>query len=140
MVNAGRIQTDTPKELAMANPDHTPAGDHPVQAPVHLLDLEVSADELLAKLPGSRRQTQSLAREGGVSVVMMAMEPGDAVQEHSTKGAVNVQLIRGHALLAAGNDSFELRPGKLVLIQPEVRHDLRAQEQSVVVLTISGGN
>lgn len=124
----------------MANPDHTPTGNYPLQAPVHLLDLEVSADELLAKLPGNRRQTQNLAREGGVSVVMMAMEAGDAIQEHSTKGAVSVHLIRGHAVLAAGNDSFELRPGQLVLIQPEVRHDLRAEEQSVVVLTISGGN
>jgi quercetin dioxygenase-like cupin family protein len=69
----------------------------------------------------------------------MAMEAGDAIAEHSAKGAVTVHLLRGHAVLTAGDESFELRPGRLVLLQPEVRHDIRAEVQSVVMLTVSGG-
>lgn len=122
----------------MPNTTHTPSGSYPARAPVHLLDLEAAADRLTAKLPGHRRQTENLAREGDTSVVMMAMEGGDAIQEHSAPGVVSVQLLRGHAVLAVGTESFELRAGNLVLLQPGVRHDVRAEEQSVVVLTISG--
>jgi quercetin dioxygenase-like cupin family protein len=69
----------------------------------------------------------------------MAMEAGDAIEEHSAKGPVSVHLLRGHASLQANDHDHELRPGQLLLIQPEVRHDLRALEQSVVLLTVSGG-
>lgn len=123
----------------MATPQHVPAGNYPAHAPVHPIDLEDAADRLMAKLPGHRRQSQNLAREAGVSVVMMAMEAGDAVSDHAAKGAVSVHLLRGHAVLAADSQSYELRPGQLVLLQPEVRHNLRAEERSVVVLTVSGG-
>jgi quercetin dioxygenase-like cupin family protein len=123
----------------MATPEHVPAGNYPAPAPVHQIDLEEAADRLLAKLAGHRRQSENLAREAGVSVVMMAMEAGNAIKEHSAKGAVSVQLLRGHAVLTAQSKSYELRPGQLVLFQPEVRHDLHAEEQSIVVLTVSGG-
>lgn len=131
----------TPKRKGsdVATPEHIPAGNYPAHAAAHALDLEEAADRLLAKLPGHRRQTENLAKEAGVSVVLMAMEAGDAIAEHSAKGAVTVHLLRGHAVLTAGDQSFELRPGKLVLLQPEVRHDIRAEVQSVVMLTVSGG-
>ena len=121
----------------MANPE--PTGTFPAHEPVHFLDLETTADRLIGELPGHRRRTETLARERGVSVVLMAMEAGDAIEEHSAKGPVSVHLLRGHASLQANEHDHELRPGQLLLIQPEVRHDLRALEQSVVLLTVSGG-
>jgi len=117
----------------------TPKGDHPVQAQIHLLDLEEAADSLLQKLRGTNRQSQNLAREAGVSVVMMAMEAADVVAEHSAAGPVTVQLIRGRARLTTAIDAVELHPGQMVLIQPGVRHDLSAIQRSVVVLTIASG-
>jgi hypothetical protein len=61
----------------MPRTTHKPAGKYPEHAELHHLDLEAAADELLGRLPGSRRQSESLAREAGVSLVMMAMEAGD---------------------------------------------------------------
>jgi quercetin dioxygenase-like cupin family protein len=121
----------------VTTPSHVPTGNYPAHAPVHLLDLEAEADRLLAKLPGHRRQSETLAREAGVSVVMMAMEAGDIVSEHHAKSPVSIQLLRGHARLSVGSQESELRPGQLAFIQPELPHGLHAEEQSVVVITIS---
>ncbi len=123
----------------MSLPSHLPKGDYPAAAAVHLLDLEETADRLLAKLPGHGRHTETLAREGGTSLVMMAMEAGDAVKEHSAPGTVGVQCLRGHVALTARGQALELRPGQMAFLQPGVPHDLSALEQSVVVLTVSGG-
>ena len=122
----------------MSSPSHVPQGNYPPHRPAHLLDLEQTADRLVAKLPGSRRQTETLARQGTSSVVLMALEAGDAIQEHSAGGPVSVHLLRGHAVLTAGSETFDLRPGLLVFMEPNLRHALRAEEQSVVLLTLSG--
>ena len=123
----------------MTTPSHIPTGTYPAHAEVHLLDLEQAADELIARLPGNRRQTETLAREGGVSVVLMAMEAGDELDEHSVASSVTIHLLRGHATFKANGENRSLRPGQVMLLQPAVRHALRAEAQSVVLLTITGG-
>lgn len=124
----------------MPDTTHVPAGDYPNQAPVHHLDLELEARKLLGTLPGHRRQTRNLAREAGVSVLMMAMETGDILQDHVANGVVAVQLLSGRALLAAGTQHVDLRKGHLAVFQPGVRHDVTAKEQSVLLLMITGGD
>lgn len=121
----------------MSMPAHIPKGDHPAPAAVHLLDLEAAADRMAAKLPGHSRHTETLAREAGTSVVMMAMEAGDAIKEHSAKSPVSIQLLRGHVALNAGGQALELRPGQLAFLQPDIRHDVQALEQSVILLTLA---
>lgn len=124
----------------MVETTHIPTGNYPKPAPVHSIDLEATADRLLAELPGSGRRTESLAREAGVSVLMMAMEGGDEIREHSAAGVVTAQLLRGHATLMANGAPNDLRPGQVLVFQPRVRHDVRAEEQSVLLLTITGGD
>jgi quercetin dioxygenase-like cupin family protein len=123
----------------MPRTTHVPAGEYPKSARVHRLDLDARAARLIAKLPGRGRQSETLAREGGVSVVLMVMEAGDALKEHSAPGVVTVHLLSGHVALTAGGEAMEMRPGELALLQGGVGHDLRAEEPSVVLLTVTGG-
>lgn len=123
----------------MPKTTHIPTGKYPEPSPTHALDLEGIADRLTAELPGSRRKTESLARESGVSLIMMAMEGGDEIKEHGAEGVVTVQVLRGHAILSTDGQPFDLRPGQLMLFQPAVRHNVRAEEQSVLLLTVTGG-
>ncbi|MGE3076541.1 MAG: AraC family ligand binding domain-containing protein [Dehalococcoidia bacterium] len=124
----------------MPETTRVPTGDYPKPASAHEVDLETEADRLLEALPGHRRQTKSLAREAGVSVIMMALEAGDAIQEHSADGVVMVHGLRGHVTLRSNGESLNLRRGQLAVFQPGVAHDLSAQEQSVVLLTVTGGD
>lgn len=123
----------------MARTTHTPTGKFPPHTQVHHIDLEAAADELLARLPGNRRQSESLAREAGVSVVMMAMEAGDAIQEHSAEGVVAVQGLRGRIAVTADGQTVEIAARQLVLFQPGVRHSVHATERAVLLLTVTGG-
>ena len=118
---------------------HMPSGDYPKPTPIHEIDLVATADKLVAQLPGHRRQAQNLAREAGVSVVMMAMEGGDAVQEHAADGPTTVHLLRGHVVVTADGAPHEVRPGQLLMFQGGVRHDVRAEEQSVLLVTVARG-
>jgi len=124
----------------MPETTHIPTGEYPKPAPAHQIDLETHADELLATLPGSRRQSKSLAREAGVSIIMMAQEGGDVVKEHAAPGVVTVYALRGIVNLRTADKTIELRSGQMAVFQPGVHHDLEAQEQSVVVLTLTGGD
>ncbi len=123
----------------MPTTTQTPTGEFPKSSTAHHLDLEAMADTLVARLPGNRRQTQSLARESGVSLLMMAMESGDVLDKHSAAGVVTVQLLRGGVTMSVSGEVFELSPGQAVLIQPGVEHDVRANQQSVILLTVTGG-
>ena len=119
---------------------HNPQGDYPQPAAVHQFDIELEADRLIAQLGGHGHQSRTLAREAGVSLVLMALEGGDAVPEHATHGATSIMPVRGHTVVTIGGEDADLRPGALVFLQPNVRHEIRAEEQSVVLLTISGGS
>ena len=124
----------------MPETTRTPTGAYPKPAPFHHLDLNAEAERLLARLPGHRRQSENLVRESGVSVVMITMEAGDSLPDHSADGVVVVQLLSGHATLASTSGDVDLRAGHLAVFQPGVRHSLNARERSVVLLTVTGGD
>lgn len=123
----------------MPETTHTPAGNYPASRPVHHIDLDAKANELLGALGGRGRKTESLAREAGISLLLMAMEPGDRLDQHSADGVVTVQLLQGHAVLETDEGRVDLHPQEVVLFQPGIRHDIRAEERSAVLLTVTGG-
>ncbi len=122
-------------------PDTTrePTGDYPHPAPVHHIDLEATADRLLQELPGSQRKTENIARESGVSLILMAMKEGDVLEEHTAPGVVIVQVLRGGIRLQAGSSGTDMGPGQIVMLQPNVPHRHEATAESVVLLTVTGG-
>ena len=123
----------------MPRPTRTPTGNFPEHSQVHHIDLEAAADELLGRLSGNRRQSESLAREQGVSVIMMAMEEGDAIKEHSADGVVTVQALRGSMSVTSLGETVDLLPSQMVLFQPGVRHSVQAVGRCVLLLTVTGG-
>jgi quercetin dioxygenase-like cupin family protein len=118
---------------------HEPQGKYPQPAAVHHLDLPAEADRLTGQVGGENRQGENLARESGVSVVMMAMAAGDELERHSAPGVVTVQVLRGHVRLTADGREFALPEGHMVMLQPNVEHQHQAETDSVVLLTVTGG-
>lgn len=123
----------------MPDVTHQPQGSYPHSAAAHYLDLDTRADRLLASLPGREHVAETVAREAGVSLVLMAIEGGGTVREHSAPGTTTIHALRGHVIISATDQEFDCRPGDLVVFQPGVMHNLRAEEQSVLLLTVSGG-
>ena len=85
-------------------------------------------------------KVRNLARESGVSVIMTAMAAGDVLEEHSAPGVVTVQVLRGRVRLFADGNEVELKPGQLVMLQPNVPHKHQADTEAVVLLTVTGAS
>lgn len=117
-----------------------PSGDFPRAEKVHHLDLRADADRLISGLAGRRRNSENLARESGVSVVMMAMDAGDTLAAHSAPGVVSIHVLQGRATVSSADRTFDLTQGEMLLFQPAIVHDLRAVEQTVILLTVTGGD
>ena len=63
----------------------------------------------------------------------MAFTPGGALGEHDAPPAATLQVLRGRALLKAGDDEWDLGAGELVPI-PQARHSLEVRDEDAVVL------
>lgn len=66
---------------------------------------------------------------------LIALTEGTEMAEHNDPGEATVQVLHGRVVVHAGDDSWEGRDGDLIIIPP-ARHDLRAVQDSAVLLTV----
>jgi quercetin dioxygenase-like cupin family protein len=66
---------------------------------------------------------------------LIALTGGTELGEHNSPGQATLQVLRGRVRVSAGADSWAGGPGDLLVIPPE-RHNLHADEDSVVLLTV----
>ena len=109
---------------------HTIAGHHVA------VDLGARAAELRELLPGHGRRSETVYKDGGLTVVLMAMEPGNMMAEHAAGGTVTVHLLEGSVEVHADGAQARLAGGQLLALAPGVRHDVHALAESVVLLTV----
>lgn len=67
---------------------------------------------------------------------LVALASGRALDEHENPGEATLQVLRGRVRLVAGDQSWEGAAGDLLVV-PESRHALHADEDSVVLLTVA---
>ncbi len=110
------------------------------QATTSQTDLNALADDLLARAreSSSGRATEVFhAKDGGIlSQVVLGLSAGKGLSEHENPGEALLHVLRGRAVLSAGDDHWELGPNAHVTV-PQRRHQLMAQEDSVVILTVA---
>lgn len=114
----------------------------PVQrfATDHLVfDLYAEAAALEAEQAPNRHghRQKTLYKCPGRTVALFVLNPGAALPEHSAAGAVTVQAIEGEVEVAAAGESHRLPPGRLLVMAPGVRHDVRAASRAVFLLQVS---
>lgn len=119
--------------------DHTPAylTTHTVSGDELVYALKKEADELAAAVQPGERRGKSLAKQAGLSVVLVAMGQGNQLGSHATAGATTVQLLSGEVTFHAGEDTKTLREGELVSLAPGVQHDAEAHQVSVLLVTVA---
>ena len=69
---------------------------------------------------------------------LLALVAGTRLGEHASPGDATVLCLRGHVALSAGEREVHVPEGALLDV-PAQRHDLRALEDSLVVLTVGVG-
>jgi quercetin dioxygenase-like cupin family protein len=57
--------------------------------------------------------------------------------EHHAKGIVSLHVLRGHLKIVAGDQVHELLAGQMLLLAPDVRHAVSAEEESEMLVIVN---
>lgn len=109
--------------------------------PEHRIDLQSSLDALRREPhEGSDRHRQiTVFHKGHLRLVLFAFERGGGLPAHRAPGSVVIHTLRGRIQVKTLSESYELAAGQILMLDPEVVHDVVASEESDMLLTIALG-
>ena len=107
--------------------------------PEHLIDLAAALEALRGEQHDStdRHRQITVFHKGPLRMVLFTFEAGAGLPSHRAPGFVVIHTLRGRITVKTLNDSHDLAAGHLVMLDPEVVHDVTAVESSDMLLTIS---
>ncbi len=125
--------SDTPEHEAHRRP-HSP----PMAEPFMEFDLPAEVHRLKAETTWSTGQNaRTLVKYGDFRVVLIALAAEARMPEHKAEGRVTIHVLSGHLRLTAAGRTFDLRSGGVLALDQGVAHDVRALEESALLLTIA---
>jgi quercetin dioxygenase-like cupin family protein len=68
---------------------------------------------------------------------MVAMAPDNVIGTHQADSPMTVHVLQGHIRYRAEGTDHELRQGQVLFFGPGDAHDIRAVQESVLLLTLS---
>jgi quercetin dioxygenase-like cupin family protein len=109
--------------------------------PEHRIDLSAAVEALRSEQHDSteRHRQITVFHKGPLRMVLFSFETGAGLPSHRAPGFVVIHTLRGRLTVKTLNERYELPTGQLVLLDPEVVHDVTAIEPSDMLLTISLG-
>jgi quercetin dioxygenase-like cupin family protein len=79
---------------------------------------------------------RTLLKEPDLRVVLMTLQAGGRMEEHSASGPTSIHVIEGSIRVHVADGQGELGPGSLLTMESAVRHEVEAVEDSAFLLTI----
>ncbi len=107
--------------------------------PMLTFDLEQQLGELQREdaYQRSGRAGRTLAKSGRLRVVLVALATDTVIGTHQVDSPMTLHILKGHIRYRAGAEQHELRQGELLFFGPGDAHDIRATEESALLLTLS---
>jgi quercetin dioxygenase-like cupin family protein len=118
-----------------------PESERPRHGPLQSFDLGAEVASLRGEeaFRGGRRNSLTLRKGEGMSVVLLVMGIGDRLEEHAAPGPIPLAVREGRIRLTTPDDAIDAGPEMLLACDAGVRHAIEALEDAVCVLTIAGG-
>ncbi len=118
--------------------DSTAYGGSLAAGPVLRYDLSQEADLLAQGAQYARGEPngKTLLKEPDLRVVLLTLQSGGRMMEHSASGPSSILVVRGRCQVKAGGSTYDLTAEQLLTIEPELPHEIAAEEDSVILLTI----
>jgi quercetin dioxygenase-like cupin family protein len=131
------METETPKDARLRP--------HPQDrfAPLQIvIDLGVNVDRLRREHQtgeGGHRQ-ETLYKDRSLTIALFLFERFTGLKAHRVAGLVSIHVLRGTLKITAEGQVHELRDGQMLLLAPGVSHDVRAEEESEMLLMVRLAN
>lgn len=118
----------------------------PIQRPLtgRHLDFDLSAQMADLRDDHAYREAgrlgRTLVKEDGLRITMTVLAEGAEVGTHHAVAPMTLQVLEGRLSYGvAGDERFELAAGELLFFGPGHARDIRALEDTALLLTITGG-
>jgi quercetin dioxygenase-like cupin family protein len=83
------------------------------------------------------RNSKTLVKQPDFRIVLIALQKGGHIEEHSADARISLHTLNGHAKLQLPEQTVDLPEGHLLVLDRALEHDLEALEESAILLTIS---
>ena len=103
-------------------------------------DLGAEVGRLMEEGAWQRGQRNSITlRKGeGMSVVLLVMKAGDRLEEHAAPGPLSLSVREGRIRFMVAEEVAEAGSDTLLTCDADVRHEVEALSDAVCLLTIAG--
>jgi quercetin dioxygenase-like cupin family protein len=85
------------------------------------------------------RLGRTLVKEGELRLTMTVLAEGAEVSTHHAVSPMTLQVLEGRLHYRVGEEAFELAEGEFLFFGPGHAQDIRALEDTALLLTITGG-
>jgi quercetin dioxygenase-like cupin family protein len=111
----------------------------PLAGPVLAFDLAEQIAALRGEEPYRRsgRAGRTLAKSGRFRLVLTAMGKGNEIGTHQADSPMTLQVVQGALRFRTNGEEYTLNAGQVLFFGPGEAHDIRATEDSALLLTIS---
>jgi hypothetical protein len=102
---------------------------------------EFSFSDEIARLKGEsswslgKRNAITLSK-GPLRVVLVLLKEGARLEEHRAGGPMTLQVLSGSIRFRSGETRVELAPGRLVVLEAILSHDVEALADAALLLTL----
>ena len=83
------------------------------------------------------RNSKTLVKQPDFRIVLIALQKGGHIEEHSADARISIYTLSGHLKLQMPEQTIDLPGGHLLVLDRALEHDLEALEESAILLTIS---
>lgn len=127
--------------MSETNPVEPRLREHPssrFEGDVHSFDLNAAVQKLRSEPhPAERGHRQiALYQYGTLTKILFAFDKGSVLEEHSARGVVSIHVLNGHLTVGAEGKTHDLKGGEVLVMAPGVPHDVRAVEESEMLLSV----
>lgn len=86
---------------------------------------------------GARSPVVLHSQEGERRVVLLGLEPGQALNEHQVKESALLLVVAGQVRVEAGDESVDAGPETLFRFDPDERHSVTCESAAKVLLMLA---
>jgi quercetin dioxygenase-like cupin family protein len=85
----------------------------------------------------TRVKTRVIVETSFSKEIQVLLKAGQIMKEHKTPYPIVIHLLDGNINLGVSGEVFSLKSGDVIALDGDIPHDLAAQEDSIVRLTLS---